>query len=93
LTRKKSGTLRITDDLDRLLERLPPAVRRSLEARHEELVDLIEVVTDLGRRPEARFPGRFEMLTEDPVTRDDLRYMVDRTASRPYATAAAASSA
>ncbi len=78
MTRKKSRTLRITDDIDRLLERLPPAVRRSLEARQEELVDLIEVVTDLGRRPEARFPGRFEILTEDPVTRDDLRYMVDR---------------
>ncbi len=72
------GTLRITDDLDRLLEILPPAVRRGLEACPENLADLIEVVTDLGRRPEARFPGRFVILTRDPVTRDDLRYMTGR---------------
>lgn len=81
MTKRKSrpGALRITDDLDRLLDIFPPAVRKSLEARDDELVDLIEVVADLGRRPEARFPGRFVLLSEEPVTRNDLRYVISRT--------------
>ncbi|MDP7327093.1 MAG: hypothetical protein QF862_00450, partial [Prochlorococcaceae cyanobacterium ETNP7_MAG_30] len=48
---------RITDDLDRLLELLPPAVQQSL-ATTESREQLIEVVLDLGRVPEARYPGR-----------------------------------
>ncbi len=73
MTQEANGrTLRITDDLDRLLESLPPAVRRGLEACPENLADLLEVVTDLGRRPEARFPGRFVILAPEPVTREDL---------------------
>jgi len=71
-------TLRITDDLDRLLEILPPVVRRGLDACPENLADLLEVVTDLGRRPEARFPGRFVVLAPEPVTREDLRYITGR---------------
>mgnify|MGYP006252100307 CR=1 FL=1 len=46
------GTQRVTDDLDRLLELLPKAVREQLqpvEARQQ----LLEVVLDLGRVPEA----------------------------------------
>ena len=48
---------RITDDLDRLLEVLPEVVQASLasEASREQL---LEVVLDLGRVPEARYPGR-----------------------------------
>ena len=51
------NTQRITDDLDRLLEVLPQGVQdalREAEARDQ----LLEVVLDLGRVPEARYPGR-----------------------------------
>lgn len=80
MTKKKSrpGALRITDDLDKLLDIFPPHVRRALEELDDELIDLIEVVADLGRRPEARFPGRFVLLSEEPVTRNDLRYVISR---------------
>lgn len=74
---KKEQALQITDDLDKLLEILPPEPRQCLEQR-EDLLDLIEVVLDLGRYPEARFPGDFEFLAGDYVTRSDLQYVVSR---------------
>ena len=46
-------TQRITDDLDRLLERLPDDVREALQSP-ERREQLLEVVLDLGRVPEAR---------------------------------------
>ena len=70
-------TQRITDDLDRLLELLPSSVQQQLapaEAREE----LLEVVLDLGRVPEARYPGRAVALGEDPITRADLRGVLER---------------
>ncbi len=69
--------LRITDDLDELFQALPP----HLEARLRELNrrdDLLEVVLDLGREPEARFPGEAVSLSSSPVTREDLEYTVAR---------------
>ncbi len=68
--------LRITDDLDLLLEVLPPRIRESLDEL-EDLADLVEVVMDLGRIPEARFPGRVKELPLPPVTREDLVHAVD----------------
>ena len=59
------GTQRVTDDLDRLIELLPDAVQEQLrpeEAREQ----LLEVVLDLGRVPEARYPGRALALGSTP---------------------------
>ena len=70
-------TERITDDLDRLLDLLPEPVQvalTSLERRDQ----LLEVVLDLGRRPEARYPGRALELDDTPLTRDDLQAVVSR---------------
>lgn len=39
---------------------------------------LIEVVLDLGRQPEARYPGRAAYLNESLVTRDDIQYVASR---------------
>jgi stage III sporulation protein SpoIIIAA len=71
------STQRITDDLDRLLELLPDAVQeqlRSEEARQQ----LLEVVLDLGRLPEARYPGRALALGSSPLSREDLAGVVAR---------------
>src|SRR5262245_6684589 len=67
----------ITDDLDLLLDVLPPAVQAALAGR-PDLDRLLEVVLDLGRRPEARFPARGEDLGEEPVSRGDIAHVVDR---------------
>ena len=71
------GTQRVTDDLDRLLELLPDAVQEQLrpeEAREQ----LLEVVLDLGRLPEARYPGRALALGSTPLSREDLAAVVAR---------------
>ncbi|MGE0490314.1 MAG: R3H domain-containing nucleic acid-binding protein [Vulcanimicrobiota bacterium] len=70
--------LRVTDDLDRLFDIFPDYVKRSLLRHEDDLVNLIEVVLDLGRRPEARFPDRFEFLSERYVSREDLQYVIER---------------
>ncbi len=70
-------TERITDDLDRLLTLLPAAVQSHLKTA-EARDQLLEVVLDLGRVPEARYPGRSACLGEACVTREDLQATVDR---------------
>ncbi|MFZ9850722.1 MAG: AAA family ATPase, partial [Vulcanococcus sp.] len=70
-------TQRITDDLDRLLAVLPEPVRRALEPA-EARDQLLEVVLDLGRVPEARYPGRAVALGAAPVERADLESVVQQ---------------
>lgn len=67
----------MTDDLDLLLDALPPRIVDSLRAE-ERRTDLLEVVMDLGRLPEARYPGREVVLSREEVTEDDLQYVIDR---------------
>nr|QUE28808.1 Ycf45 [Porphyropsis coccinea] len=67
----------IADDLDQLLESLPPFVRRPLSI-HPYKDQLIEVVMDLGRRPEARFPNYPEYLSNEMITCNDLNYCIKR---------------
>ncbi|MEW6272114.1 MAG: R3H domain-containing nucleic acid-binding protein [Thermodesulfobacteriota bacterium] len=62
-----------TDDIELLLAVLPMAVRAAI-ARHPDLETLLEIVLDLGRQPEARFPGGSVWLGDDVVTRDDLAH-------------------
>jgi len=68
---------RITDDLDRLLAVLPAPVAAALPAGQER-DQLLEVVLDLGRVPEARYPGRVVELGTLPVQRADLAAVVER---------------
>ena len=69
--------LRITDDLDALLDVLPLHVRDPLRQRKDDF-ELLEVVLDLGRLPEARYPEREVILGEREVTQEDLDYVVSR---------------
>jgi stage III sporulation protein SpoIIIAA len=65
-----------TDDLDALMTALPPEIvarLRSIPARG----DLLEIVMDLGRRPEARYTRGEEELLEREVTEADIAYVVD----------------
>ena len=67
----------ITDDLELLLRVAPPHIRDSLH-RQADLKNLIEVVMDLGRQPEGRFPSRAIYLSDQPISREDLDYVVHR---------------
>jgi len=65
------------DDLERLLAVMPPAVRRALQAPAARQL-LLEVVLDLGRVPEARYPGRAVELGAMPLERADLAAVVEQ---------------
>ena len=60
-----------------LLVCLPPFIRAHLAAQ-PDLGMLLEVVLDLGRRPEARLAGRDAYLSDREVTQDDIQYVLDR---------------
>ncbi|HEX4966124.1 MAG TPA: R3H domain-containing nucleic acid-binding protein [Thermoanaerobaculia bacterium] len=56
---------------------MPPPLRSALEGEAQKEA-LMELVLDLGRLPEARYPDRGEILSETPVTREDIAYVVGR---------------
>ena len=66
------------DGIDLLLDIMPPRIREAIE-QLEGGEQLIEVVLDLGRLPEARFPDRLAQLADWPISREDIEYVVGRT--------------
>jgi stage III sporulation protein SpoIIIAA len=61
----------LADDLKQLLDVLPKFVREPLE-RHPNRDSLIEIVLDIGRRPEARFANTTEYFSYQTVVWQDL---------------------
>ena len=59
-------------ELTQLLDIFPLPIRQAL-IRLPNIDGVIEVVLDLGRRPEARFEDDFVFLTDHPVTHEDHR--------------------
>ncbi|HEY9721043.1 MAG TPA: R3H domain-containing nucleic acid-binding protein [Oscillatoriaceae cyanobacterium] len=68
---------RVTDNLDQLLAIIPSRVAEALR-KQEGLEELIEIVLDLGREPEARFPGRVVYLSDALITLEDIDHVVAR---------------
>jgi len=64
-------------ELSQLLDIFPLSIRQAL-VRLPDLEALIEVVLDLGRPPEARFPDDFVFLAETNVTFEDLAHVSAR---------------
>jgi stage III sporulation protein SpoIIIAA len=75
-----SRQISITDDLDLMLEVMPEHLRSTLEAQ-DDLDNLLEVVLDLGRLPEARFPERVTELSSESASRQDLEHIVEHLGS------------
>src|SRR5437868_3530095 len=70
----------LIDDLDALLAALPPEIVEAVH-RLDHSEDLIEVVLDLGRQPEARFPDSEVTLLDREITEADIDYVVDHIGS------------
>ena len=70
----------ITDDLDALLDILPPHIRQPL-CQQSDNSELLEAVLDLGRPPEARFPQREVVLNPKEVSEQDIDYVASRISS------------
>ena len=67
----------ITDDLEALLDILPEHVRTTL-VKEADVRELIEVVLDLGRPPEARFLDREIVLDRTEVSEAELDFVTSR---------------
>jgi len=70
----------ITDDMDAMLDILPPHIKKSL-VQQKDIKELLEVVLDLGREPEARLTGREMVLNHKEVEEADIDYVVARIGS------------
>lgn len=69
--------LQITDDLEVLLAILPDRIREALEATNRSS-ELIEIIMDLGRLPEARFTKGEMYLDKTEITQEDLQMVIER---------------
>ena len=68
----------ITDDLEKLLEVLPPTVQKALTNNTNKQDELIEVILDLGRLPEARYPNSVSTLGSEYLTIHDLETTIKK---------------
>jgi stage III sporulation protein SpoIIIAA len=69
--------MNIDDDLEKLLNNLPFFIYQHLN-NHSNKDKLIEIVLDLGRRPEARFTTGPEYLSQKIISWQDLDYITKR---------------
>ncbi len=70
--------LKITDDLEALLQVLPADIRQAVE-NADDTDNLLEIILDLGRVPTARFVDREIVLRDSEVTRLELDHVDERT--------------
>eukprot|EP00873_Tetraselmis_striata_P000566 jgi/Tetstr1/420830/TSEL_011905.t2 len=70
---EEDGSVIVQDDMDAMIGVLPPRIRDRV-INHPHRSTLLEVILDIGRRPEARFlgDGESEILCEEEVSWEDL---------------------
>jgi len=65
------------NDLNKLINNLPFFIKENLY-HHTNKHDLIEIILDLGRRPEARFRTHSEYISQKLISWQDLDYVIKR---------------
>ncbi|HUT96938.1 MAG TPA: R3H domain-containing nucleic acid-binding protein [Dehalococcoidales bacterium] len=70
----------ITDDLEAMVDIMPSHIRQSLR-QQKDIGELLEVILDLGRTPEARFLRREVVLGSKEVDEEDIDYVASRVSS------------
>ncbi len=68
----------VTSNIELLLDTLPPLIQQALVQGEENPADLLEVVIDLGRLPEARYPDHERFLSNLEITSEDIDYVTAR---------------
>jgi stage III sporulation protein SpoIIIAA len=68
----------ITSNIDLLLETLPTHIQYALDEGPHAKDDLLEVIMDLGRLPEARYLGHERFLSDREIFQDDIDYVISR---------------
>ena len=69
--------MNVNDDLEKLIDNLPLFLQEQLN-NHPRKDQLIEIVLDLGRRPEARFTTGPEYLSRKVISWQDIDYTTKR---------------
>ena len=64
------------EEIELLARALPPDLARALHERIDPS-ELLEIVLDLGREPEARVPRREVLLADHPVSASDLEHVAN----------------
>ena len=73
-------TQQVVDDMGAFLDALPSAIGDALRDTVPggyRLGELVEVVVDLGRRPEARYISGARYLSDQEATRDDIEQIIN----------------
>lgn len=65
-------------DIDLLLDALPYHITEAIRASETHPGDLLEIVMDLGRLPEARYRGEERFLSDREVTQEEIDYVINR---------------
>jgi stage III sporulation protein SpoIIIAA len=65
--------MKINNDLEKLIENLPFFLQEQLN-QHNDKDQLIEIILDLGRRPEARFITSTQYLSQKIISWQDIDY-------------------
>ena len=74
---REAGREREQEEINLVLDVLPTSVAEALRHRND-LEQLLEIVLDLGRLPEARFVSEEIDLDERPITAQDLKNVIER---------------
>ena len=69
--------MNVNDDLEKLIENLPLFLQEQLNEHHDK-DQLIEIILDLGRRPEARFVSGPQYLSQKIISWQDIDYTTKR---------------
>ena len=67
----------IDTDLEAIIEKLPPRIAEPLVKRGDN-IELLEVILDLGREPEARFLDESFILSSQEVSEQDIQYVIQQ---------------
>ena len=73
-TERQARAANWDEEIELLARALPPDLARALHERTHPS-ELLEIVLDLGREPEARVPGREVLLADHPVSASDLDHV------------------
>jgi stage III sporulation protein SpoIIIAA len=70
-----------TNDLGQLIEVLPPRIKETLQQDLTSPNDLLEIILDLGRLPEARYRAHERFLSDTEITEEDIEFVTSRIGS------------
>ena len=67
--------MNLNNDFERLIENLPFFLQQQLRKHHHQ-DQMVEIILDLGRRPEARFTYGPEYLSQKIISWQDIDYVI-----------------